>query len=311
MAREKIINLDKLDKSIRDKVVLNTFDKLRTGGQLTLLSSYDPITIKKVFEKKRPGYFHWNYFKKMPGEQEIRITKHGSSRLTINEIIGLYPGAVSVFEKHCIPYYLKGNTYLSDVARFRGLKEQKLIAEIVETSESSYPVMRFRSWDIPLIIDYILDNHHVYLRETLKDIRALIANVAAIHRQDHPEILSVKNKFEELAEALPVHLNEEEEMVFPAILEFYRAVENGSRVINDIDMKYSINWLKEDHIIMATDLKCLRDLCNNYIPPSNACPAYCFLYEELLKFEKDQHFHIYLENNVLFSAAKKLLKTAR
>ncbi len=310
LARKKVIDIDELDKSIRDKVVLSAFDKLKTGEQLTIFSSYDPITLKRVFEKKRPGYYRWNYLKKDSVKQEIRITKHGSSRLTVNEIIALYPGAVSVFEQYCIAYYLKGNTYLSDISRLRGLKEPQLIAEIVATSASSYPEMRFRDWDIPLIIKFLIHNHHVYLRKTLQAIRVLISHVAEIYHTDQPEIISVSEKFEELSKELEEHLKEEEEKVFPAIRDYFDARQKGLAIVNDVDIKYSINWLKEDHIIMATDLKCLRDLCNNYIPPPNACPAYCFLYEELLKFEKDQHFHIYLENNILFSAAKNLLKPA-
>ncbi len=309
MAGGKVINIDKLDKSIRDKVVLSAFDKLRTGEQITILSSYDPLTIKKVFEKRRPGYFRWNYFKNDNGNQEIRITKHGSSRLTVNEIIALYPGAIAVFEKHRIAYYLKGNTYLSDISKLHYLKEHKLIAEIITISGSSVPEMRFWDWDVPLIIRFLFNNH-IHLRETLKDIGMLIGHVAEIYRKDQPEIISVKEKFEELAKELRDHLKEEEEKVFPAIHDFFEAKQKGDSFLNEMDMKYSINWLKEDHIIMATDLKCLRDLCNNYIPPPKACPAYCFLYEELQKFEKEQHFHIYLENNILFSAAKKLLKGA-
>lgn len=309
MAGEKVIDIDKLDKGIRDKVVLSAFDKLRTGEQITILSSYDPLTLKKAFEKKRPGYFRWNYFKNDPGKQEIRITKHGSSRLTVNEIIALYPGAIPVFEKYQIAYYLKGNTYLSDISKLLRLKEHKLIAEIVAVSTSSVPEMRFWDWDVPLIIRFLVNNH-VHIKETLKDISMLIGHVTEIYRNDQPEIVSVKKKFEELAEELSDHLEEEEKKVFPAIYDFFTARQKGEPLVNEMDMKYSINWLKEDHIIMATDLKCLRDLCNNYKPPPKACPAYCFLYEELRRFEKDQHFHIYLENNILFSAAKELLKAA-
>lgn len=307
MANRKILDIDKLDNRIRDKVVLSAFDKLRKGEQITILASYDPLTIKKKFDKTRPGYFRWNYIKKDSLNQEIRITKHGSSRLTVNEIIRLYPGAISVFEKHQIAYYLKGNQYLSNISKLRGIKENKLIAEIVSTSGASYPELRFHEWDIPLIINYIISNHHTYLKETLKEIGVLIDHVAAIHIVNRREIVQVKTKFNEISNELMKHLKEEEETVFPEIQKFYTAKKSNGTANDEAKMKYSINWLKEDHIITATDLKCLRDLCNNYIPPANACPAFCLLYEEMLRFEKDQHFHIYLENNILFSAAKKLL----
>jgi len=303
--KHKIIYIDKLDNRIQKKVIFSAFDKLREGGQITIMANYDPISIKKVFEQTRPGFFRWNYIKKDAPKWEIRITKHGSSRLTVNEIIGLYPGSIPVFKKYKISYFLKGQDYLSDISRHCRIKESKLIAEIIATAGSSYPELRFKDWDIPFIIDFIITNHHAYLRETLKEIDALIDHVVISHLDDYAEIIPIKTKFNELIKDLLIHVQEEEEKVFPAIILFFKTQHKDDTMISD--MKYSINWLREDHISTGTDMKCLRELSNNYIPPANACPALCFLFEEMLKFEKDQHFHIHMENNVLFAAAKKLI----
>ncbi len=305
MIKHKIIDIDKLDNSIQKKVIFSAFDKLREGGQITIKANYDPISIKKVFEQTRPGFFRWNYIKKDAPKWEIKITKHGSSRLTINEIIGLYPGSIPVFEKYRISYFLKGQDYLSDISGHLNMKESKLIAEIVATAGSSYPEMRFKDWNIPFIVDFIITNHHTYLRETLKEVSVLINHVVTSHIDDYPEIIPIKTKFNELTKDLLIHVREEEESIFPAIIHFFNTPHKNDTMISD--MRYSINWLREDHISTGTDMKCLRDLSNNYIPPANACAAICLLFEEMLKFEKDQHFHIHLENNVLFAAAKKLI----
>lgn len=305
MKKHKIIDIDKLGKSIQKKVIFNTFDKLREGEQLTLHASYDPISIKKVFEQTRPGFFRWNYVKDNETKWEIRITKHGSSRLTVNDIIELYPGSIPVFEKYQISYFLKGEDYLSDISKHCNMKESKLIAEIVATASTSYPEIRIKDWDIPFIIDFIVTNHHSYARKTLKEVSVLIEHIASSHLDDYKKITPIKIKFNEFTKDLLSHLREEEVTVFPAIIRFFKTKHKDDTLISD--MKFSINWLREDHIATGTDLKCLRDLSNNYIPPKNACPALSLLFEEMIKFEKDQHFHIHLENNVLFTTAKKLL----
>jgi len=52
----------------------------------------------------------------------------------------------------------------------------------------------------------------------------------------------------------------------------------------------------------------MRNFCNNYIAPVESSPGFKILFEELKKFEMDMHFHMHLENNVLFTKVQSLLK---
>jgi ubiquinone/menaquinone biosynthesis C-methylase UbiE len=53
-------------------------------------------------------------------------------------------------------------------------------------------------------------------------------------------------------------------------------------------------------IVTAAALTSLRALSRGFAVPDDACTTYRALYEDLARFEHEQHEHVHLENNVLF-----------
>ena len=47
----------------------------------------------------------------------------------------------------------------------------------------------------------------------------------------------------------------------------------------------------------------MRALTNAYQAPQGACPTFQALYRALEEFERDLHWHVHLENNILFPRA--------
>jgi regulator of cell morphogenesis and NO signaling len=62
-------------------------------------------------------------------------------------------------------------------------------------------------------------------------------------------------------------------------------------------------------VLSGSNLKSLRKFCNNYKAPEESSPGFKILYEELTNFEADLHFHMHLENNVLFPKVLKLIQS--
>jgi regulator of cell morphogenesis and NO signaling len=54
----------------------------------------------------------------------------------------------------------------------------------------------------------------------------------------------------------------------------------------------------------------IRSLANNFTPPDGACPTFVALYRALEDFERDLHWHVHLENNILFPRALVLENAA-
>ena len=52
----------------------------------------------------------------------------------------------------------------------------------------------------------------------------------------------------------------------------------------------------------------MNELSNGYEPPADACNTYRAAYANLKALEDDIHYHIHLENNILFPKSLELEK---
>ncbi|MDZ7608640.1 MAG: hemerythrin domain-containing protein [Cyclobacteriaceae bacterium] len=119
----------------------------------------------------------------------------------------------------------------------------------------------------------------------------------------------IRERFAEFRTELLEHMRDEEEIVFPSFKNLETSMHNGSGIAPET-LSDSISWMEEDHVLTGTSLKSLRNFCNNYVAPEDSSPGFKILFKELKNFEMDMHFHIYLENNVLFGKVVHALELA-
>ncbi len=84
----------------------------------------------------------------------------------------------------------------------------------------SEPVERnqnYASWDMPFLADYIVNAHHSYIKENIGQIAAYAHKIAAVHGDNHPEVIKIDTIFDKIASDMAIHLCAEEEVFFPAI----------------------------------------------------------------------------------------------
>ena len=74
---------------------------------------------------------------------------------------------------------------------------------------SAQPVVA-QTGTLTQLIDYIIDKHHVFTREEMERIGALLEKVCAKHGGNHPEVLSVRTLFLRLCADLRPHMYKEE-----------------------------------------------------------------------------------------------------
>ena len=58
-----------------------------------------------------------------------------------------------------------------------------------------------------------------------------------------------------------------------------------------------------DHENAGAILSKMRARSNGYKPPEGACATFHATYQALEQFERDLHWHVHLENNILFPRA--------
>ncbi len=300
---DKVLDVREIDPRYRKKTILGLFGQLTDGQCLILISNHSLAPLNKLFQQEHQGFFEWSVLEDGPELWKTSIRKIESLNLTINDIIRQFPLAISALESHGIPYFKIGTSKLSELHADAG----KIYDDIKGMHQAPVNLLRTDQWSISFTIDYIINNHHVYLLEMIPELESLIDHLAKAHSATHPQLPMIRERFSEFKAELTEHLRDEEDIVFPSFKKLEESILQG-RLEEVSAFSDSINWMEEDHVLTGSSLKSLRNFCNNYVAPEHSSPGFKILFEELKKFEIDMHVHMHLENNVLFSKVVRALQ---
>ncbi|NJN26819.1 MAG: DUF2249 domain-containing protein [Cyclobacteriaceae bacterium] len=301
MIGDKVLDVREIDKRLRKMMILNLFDALADGQKLELISDHSLAPLYKLFQKEKQGFFEWTDLENGPNVWRIAILKIESLNLTINDIVRQFPFAIDILENNGISYFKRGSEKLHDVcAHAAAVYEQ-----IRQTQPFLVNPLKTDLWPIHFTADYIVNNHHSYVKKSIPEIENLIDHLVVAHAATHPQLPMIKEQFASFKAELLDHLTDEENIVFPSYKKLEQQSLQNQMMVDGFDD--AISWMKEDHILTGSSLKSMRNFCNNYVAPADSSPGFKILFEELKKFEVDMHFHIHLENNVLFAKVMDLL----
>ena len=100
-------------------------------------------------------------------------------------------------------------------------------------------------------------------------------------------------------------MEKEEQILFPYI-KYERECETTNNLFQPPmfgTIKNPIAMMEREHEDAGDVFETIRSLSNDLQPPSDACKTYQVTYAMLNEFEENLHFHIHLENNILFPKA--------
>ncbi|MBM3411881.1 MAG: iron-sulfur cluster repair di-iron protein [Bacteroidetes bacterium] len=228
------------------------------------------------------------------------------SEKTLATIVKENSRAATVFEKYELDFCCKGKRSLLVACEEKGLNTQAVetalqnILQSTTTGKYGFPYEKLSSVDL---CEYIVDTHHVYVKEELPRILGYAQKVASKHGERLPNLNKLLLLVEELYNELMPHLQKEEEILFPIIkqLETVQNSETASLTKNLASVKEPIAAMEHEHDHAGEVMAKIRAITDQYQPPQNACTTFRVLYDSLHRFEQDLHQHVHLENNVLFS----------
>lgn len=229
---------------------------------------------------------------------------------TIGEIVASNYHAAGVFHRFGMDFCCGGGISLKKACEKKDTDLKSLIAALqlvknnVIGSEEN-----FQSWEPDYLIDYIINNHHNFVRIKTEEISVYAEKVAKVRGEQYPETVTIFEKFKMLSSELITHLEAEEVRLFPLIKTIYRSRLKGETIADKIikSLNEELSRMEDDHVLAGDTLKEIRELSNQFAPPVNACRTYQILYQNLAGFEQDLHKHVHLENNILFKKAKQLV----
>ncbi len=234
---------------------------------------------------------------------------HLTEDLTLSEIVTKNSRAANVFEKYNLDFCCGGSKLFSAACSEKGLDTAVIAKELKNTGASDLNnSARFEEWELDFLVDYIVNNHHGYVRRMIPSISTHAEKVASAHGKNHPETLETAKIFESVQKDLKQHLMKEEQILFPYIKQLVK-VKNG---ISKFERPYfgsvanPIKMMEAEHENAGEGLYEIRKLSGNYTLPEDACATFTALYSELKEFEADLHKHVHLENNILFPKSMEL-----
>lgn len=231
-----------------------------------------------------------------------------SSTRTVRDVALEFPQATRVFEKLGIDYCCGGDTPLTEACASAGVEVGnvlKMLAGVGSAGLHENGALDFQQASLTELIAHILDKHHVYTKQEMIRLEALLTKVIGAHGANHSELHGIGDLFQQLCADLTPHMFKEEQILFPYIVAMESAAQQNmlapfapfGTVNNPIRM------MMTEHEAVGDILRELRTASSDFTVPADGCISYQTLYRALDAFEKDLHQHIHLENNILFPRA--------
>ena len=202
---------------------------------------------------------------------------------SVGEIVAEDFAAAKVFKKYGIDFCCHGEVTLEKACASLKLAPEEVMQALKQQKENGEGRIPFSSWPLDLLMDYILKIHHRGIRKNGPELLALLEKVERVHGEAHPELHELKLLVSESLNDLEMHLQKEENVLFPYLYDLYSAQEQGQRMEP-----------------MHCGTIAIIQLTDHFSVPQDGCASYRLLMQELEAFVDALFEHIHLENNLLF-----------
>jgi len=229
---------------------------------------------------------------------------------TVSEIVRNDYRTADVFKKHGINYCCGGKVLLQEACAVQKIDYNKLVEELNRATKTIHlpNTIQYNQWTVDFLIDYIINVHHEYLKQTIPALEANLLSFVNSHQKQFPELSELQEVFQQLVRILATHTQHEEEIIFPYIKQlsnaFRRKETYGSLFVRTL--RKPLSNLEAEHSKISTLLSQLRSLARHYTFPENACTNHRVVFHKLKELDNDLVQHKHLENNILFPKAIEL-----
>lgn len=236
-----------------------------------------------------------------------------TDEVRVKDLVVANPAAAAVFEEAGIEFCCQGDAPISLACAHAGLSVSDVMARIEKATARVALMPELLDWEqatITELTDDIVARHHGYTRQALAQLRHLLPAADAAYGGKYPVLERLRALFMRFDIMLSEHMDEEESALFPSLvrLEAWRA--GGAT-------EHSGSWteraralvplMRHDHDATADLMRALRKESHGFRPPAYAGVLVGQVYELLHALEHDLHWHMHLENNILFPRALNLV----
>lgn len=236
-----------------------------------------------------------------------------SSETKVKDIALSNPAARQVLDDAGLDYCCGGDKSLHDACLHGDVSPEEILSRLRENAKDTGPNdLNWMTAPLCELTRHIRERHHQYVREAIPRTQALSHKVTAKHGKNHTELEEIGKLFAEVGREMIMHMQKEEQILFPYVDALERAVSANGSVEPPFfqTVKSPIHAMMKEHDAAGDLVKQIRSLTSEYTPPGDACASFRALYESLREFEADLHKHVHIENNVLFPRAVEMEASA-
>lgn len=305
------LDITQIEPGVRHLIIFDKLDGLVNGEVLIINNDHDPKPLYHQLLAERGQTFTWEYIEDGPEIWKVEILKkEPNTDETIGEIVAKDFRKAQVFKKYGIDFCCGGKKTVKEVCEKKGIDLDQVEKALGNFEEKGNTYFDFDKWELDFLVDYIVNTHHNYVKESLPFMTELADKVARVHGDTHPELLKVASVFNALAQDFSLHLMKEENILFPYIKELVSAKKLGNKlsIAPFGEINNPTQMMETEHEQAGEDMQSIREITNNFELPQGACNSYQILFKKLAEFENDMFNHVHLENNILFPKAIVLEK---
>jgi regulator of cell morphogenesis and NO signaling len=219
------------------------------------------------------------------------------------------PAARQILENAGLDYCCGGGQSLQNACLHADISAEEILNRLRENSKHVNPDEA--NWTSAPLCDltrHIRERHHRYVREAISRVQPLLDKVEVQHGKNHSEIAHIRRLFTEVGRDMIMHMQKEEQILFPYIDALEQAASTHSSVEPPFfqTIRNPIQAMMKEHDAAGELVRQIRQASSDYTVPADACTSYEALYQDLKEFEADLHMHVHLENNILFPRCVEL-----
>lgn len=237
----------------------------------------------------------------------MSVIETNLSHQTIGDIVREDIRAAKILKRNGIDFCCGGKKTLEKACEEKNVNIDTIQEELIDlmSRNNPFPEINPDKWKIDFLCDYIENLHHTYIKQNMPVISELAGKVARVHGEHVPELVKIKELWNEVVNELAPHMQKEEMVLFPYIKKMVAVSEGKAEhgIPYFATVKNPIAMMEKEHELAGALLEEIYLLSNSFALPDWACNSYKLLYNSLAEFREDLHRHIHLENNILFPKA--------
>jgi regulator of cell morphogenesis and NO signaling len=215
-----------------------------------------------------------------------------TARATLAELAVTHAGAARVFHRNRLDFCCGGRRPLEEVCGEKGLDVEAILEAIRREDRLAPGGPDWAIEPLPALVQHIVGTYHARLREALPELVLMADKVERRHADKSTCPTGLTALLASMHVDVLDHLQKEEQILFPLIVSGA-----GSRAAGPAFA------MEREHDGHAENLRRVRALTDDLMPPPEACTTWRALYLGLQQLESELMDHIHLENNVLFPRA--------